>query len=266
MTNPEQTMECSDFKDRKTGLVVFGTLQIILGGVCALLVPLMVIGMVASAALDDSPAPPIGLRTMLPGMLLYLLLAVWFIWMGIGSLKARRWARSLILVSSWLWLICGIYGFVFVLLFMSGMYNHMAENGRLPRGAATLTKYLTIGFMTIVYIIIPGLLVLFYGSKNVKATCEFRDSKIRWTDKCPLPVLAVSLIFAGWAISMLSMGGFRWTIPFFGFVLSGIQGATVALVVMLLCGYVAWGLYKLDVKAWWCTVLIVLLWQFGTKP
>jgi hypothetical protein len=41
------------------------------------------------------------------------------------------------------------------------------------------------------------------------------------------------------------------------------SGAAVALVVMLLSGYVAWGLYKLDVKAWWCAILLVILWALS---
>jgi hypothetical protein len=192
MAENEEIMQSSDFKDRKTGLVVFGILQIILGGLCALIVPFMVIGMIASAARGDSSAPPINTSMMIPGILFYVLVAVWFIWMGIGSIKARRWARALILVSSWLWLICGICGLVFMLLLMPQMYDRMGQSGQMPPEMAAVMKYVMMGFMTVFYVIIPAVLVLFYGSKNVKATCEFRDSQVRWTDKCPLPVLAGS--------------------------------------------------------------------------
>jgi len=264
MTENEEMMQSSDFKDRKTGLVVFGILQIILGGLCALLVPFMIIGMIASAVLKDSSAPPINIRTMIPGVLFYALAAVWFIWIGIGSIKARRWARALVLVTSWLWLICGTVGLIFVLLLMPDIYDKMGESGQMPPGAAILMKYVMTGFMAVFYVIIPAVLVLFYGSKNVKATCEFRDSKIRWTDKCPLPVLALSLLFGFWAVSMLSLAGYRWAIPFFGTILTGITGAVVALVGMLLFGYVAWGLYKLRIKAWGCAVILIILWALST--
>jgi hypothetical protein len=264
MTEHEKIMQSSDFKDRKTGLVVFGILQIILGGFCALAVPFMVMGMIASAALRNSSAPPINTSMMIPGILFYVLAAVWFIWMGIGSLKARRWARALILVSSWLWLICGTGGLIVMLLLMPGMYDRMGQSGQIPPGAAAVMKCVMMGFMTVFYVIIPAVLVLFYGSKNVKATCEFRDSQVRWTDKCPLPVLAVSLLFGVWAVSMLSLGAYGWTIPFFGFIATGIKGAAIALVGMLLYGYVALGLYKLSIKAWWCAVLLTILWSLST--
>jgi len=191
-------------------------------------------------------------------------LAVWFIWMGIGSIKARRWARALLLVSSWLWLICGVGGLIFMLFFLSNIYDRTGKNAQMPPAAVLIMKFVMIGFMTVFYVVIPAVFVLFYKSKNVKATCEFRDSQVRWTDKCPLPVLAVSFIFGLWAVSMLFMGLHRWTIPFFGFILSGMTGASVSLVAMLLYLYVAWGTYKLNIRAWWCSVLLIIAWALST--
>ena len=263
MADYEETLQNTDFKDMKTGLVVFGILQIIFGGFCALLVPFMILGMIASSVLDNSSAAPMSLTMMIAAVLIYVLLAVWFICMGIGSIKARRWARALLLVTSWLWLISGICGLIFMLLLMPDVYEQMGKSEQMPPGVARIMKYIMTGFMIIFYVIIPGVLVLFYGSKNVKATCQFRDSRLRWTDKCPLPVLAVSLIFGFWAVSMLLMGFYGWAIPFFGSILSGIAGAAVVLVVMLLFGYVAWGTYKLSIKAWWCAVLVITAWALS---
>lgn len=264
MTDYEATVESSDFKDRKTGLVVFGILSIILGGFFALMVPLMIFGMIASAVLDNSAAAPMKLNMMIPAFLLYTIIAVWFIWMGIGSVKARRWARALVLVSSWLWLISGVSGVIFMLLLMPDIYNQMGESGQMPPVAARIMKYVMAVFMTVFYVIIPAALVLFYGSKNVKATCEFRDTKVRWTDKCPLPVLALSLMFGFWAVSMSFTVFYGCAIPFFGAILTGLSGAGVVLLVTLLAGYVAWGTYRLSINAWWCAVLLIIAWALST--
>lgn len=264
MTDHQEMVQASDFRDRKIGLVVFGILQIILGGLCALAVPFMILGMIASKTFGDVSATPMSARLMIPSVLLYFIVAVWFIWMGIGSIKARRWARALVLVTSWLWLISGIGGFVFALAFMPDIYNQMAQTGQLPQEMAVIMKCAMFGFMTVFYVIVPGALVLFYGSKNVKATCEFRDREVRWTDKCPLPVLALSLIFGVWAGSMLLMGFHGWAIPFFGRILSGIRGAGVSLVGVLLLGYVALGTYRLRIKAWWCGILVIVAWALST--
>lgn len=264
MIEHEETVRSLDFKDKKIRLVVFGILQIIFGSVCALMVPLMIFGMIALAVAGEDAAEGVGLRMMIPGILFYTLLAVWFIWVGIGSVKARRWARALILISSWVWLICGACGFVFILLLFPNMYDQMGESGQVPMEAVIVMKCVMMAFMAVLYVVIPGLLVLFYSGKHVKATCEYRDPQVRWTDKCPLPVLGVSLVCAFWAVSMLYTGAYKWTIPFFGVVLSGIPGAIVILVLALLLAYIAWGVYKLDMKAWWCALIVLVCWFFST--
>lgn len=264
MNNDGKMTSGSNIKDRKTGLVVFGIFEILLGAFCALMVPLMIFGMVASVALHKGSASSVSAGTMIPGLLFYILLAAWFIWMGIGSIQARRWARALLLVTSWFWLISGIMGLVFMLVFLPDMYDQMCKNGPMPRQIAAVIKYMMIGFMVVFYVIIPGAFVLFYGSKHTKATCEQRDTHVRWTDKCPLPVLAVSLISGFWAACMLLMGFYGWAIPFFGVILSGIAGAVVVLVGALLLGYVAWGIYRLSINAWWCAALLIIIWGVST--
>jgi hypothetical protein len=228
------------------------------------MVPLMIFGMIVSRVVDNSAAAAMSLSMMIPGILVYVLAAVWFIWMGIGSVKARRWARALVLVSSWLWLITGVNGLIFMLLLMPDMYEQMGESGQMPPVAALIMKYTMMVFMTVFYAIIPTVLVLFYGSKNVKATCEFRDPQVRWTDKCPLPVLALSLLFGFWAVSMPLTVFYGCAIPFFGSILTGLPGAGVVLLVALLAGYVAWGTYKLSFNAWWGAVLLITTWALST--
>lgn len=143
------------------------------------------------------------------------------------------------------------------------MYAKMGENSQMPKGAVTVMKYVMTASFAVIYVVVPGIFVLLYSGKNVKATCEYRDPKERWTDKCPLPVLAVSLMAAVWAVSILSMGICKWTIPFFGSIVSGTAGATIALVLVLVLAYIAWGAYKLDVKAWWCALLVHIGWFFS---
>ena len=105
MAEYEEIEQKPGFKDKKTVLTVLGILQIIFGSFCALMVPLMIFGMIASAVACRDTAQAVNIKMMITGILFYALIAAWFIIMGIGSVKARRWARALILLSSWLWLI-----------------------------------------------------------------------------------------------------------------------------------------------------------------
>jgi hypothetical protein len=263
MAENTEAIQGSDFNDRKVRLVILGIVQIIIGGFCALMAPLMILGMAVSASVRKD-TEGISMQTMIPGVLLYVAMAIWFILMGIGSVKTRRWARALILVSSWVWLICGTCGLIFMLVNLPSMYDKMVESGQMPKGAAIVAKYVMIAFLTVIYLIIPGIFVLFYSGKDVKLTCEYRDPRQRWTDKCPLPVLAVSLTSGVWAVSILSMGIYRCTIPFFGNILSGVPGLIVILILAFVLGYAAWGTYKLNITGWWCVLLVSAGWSLST--
>src|SRR5208283_2529435 len=93
------------YKDRSTGLIIFGILTILLGGVCALFLPLMLFGQTMSAKATGTPP---NFAAILPAASIYGVLAVALVWLGIGSIKARRWARALLLIFSWSWLVMGV--------------------------------------------------------------------------------------------------------------------------------------------------------------
>lgn len=243
------------FKDRKTGLVIFGIFHIILGAFCVLFMLVTIVGAMALRNLGENTIAAMSVGQMILVVLLYLLLAVWFAWMGIGSILARKWSRALILITSWLWLICGVIGFIAILLFLPALFSPLAAGEEIPREAAVIAQAMVMVLSVFVFIVIPGGFVLFYGSRHVKATCEKRDPKARWTDKVPLPVIALSSLLGCAAILMPLSGFYRWTTHFFGVVLGGIPGAAIVLIYAALFAYAAWGTYKLQIKAWWCGFL-----------
>ena len=112
-----------DYKDRKVGLLLFGILQLLIGFGCAMTVPLMVLGTIVGATVD--PSAQTSIRMMIPGLLFYVAIAVGFIWLGIGSILARRWARTIILVCSWIALVCGTSGLLVWLLLAPDMFKAM---------------------------------------------------------------------------------------------------------------------------------------------
>jgi hypothetical protein len=60
---------------------------------------------------------------------------------------------------------------------------------------------------------------------------------------------------------MLSMAAYGCSIAFLGRILSGLPGAIVILVLFAMLAYAAWGLYKLDKKAWWVAVIVIAGWS-----
>src|SRR5258708_5911886 len=86
------------YKDRSVGLTIFGSLTILMGCLAALMILFMMIGMAAATPTQNISTPA---STMLPVTFVYGTLAVSLVWLGIGSIMARRWARALLLIWSW---------------------------------------------------------------------------------------------------------------------------------------------------------------------
>jgi len=249
------------FKDRKTGLIIFGVLTMGIGGLVALSVPLMIFS--ATMSTKELGSDQVG-KIVGPAIVFYGFLAVVLIWLGIGSTMARRWARALLLIFSWSWLIVGVItsaGAAFMLprVLANPAYRQPGQPP-LPAPAQSMILLLILAFYAVFLVLLPAVWVWFYQGKNVKATCEARDAVTRWTDRCPLPVLAVSIWFAVGALSILALplcyGG---VFPFFGTFLTGSIGTLVWVLVALAWFYAAWLLFKLQVRGWWIAIVMLVL-------
>jgi hypothetical protein len=111
----------------------------------------------------------------------------------------------------------------------------------LPDAARTVVMLVPIVMLGMMFLALPLIRGLFYSGKNVRATCEARDPKPRWTDRCPLPVLAVSLWLAFGTLSMFVMPAFHSAAPLFGMLLSGVAGSVFYLFLAVVWAYCAWG-------------------------
>ena len=216
-----------------------------------------------AAMIALSPIPPAAravpgqadVKTAAAPAVFYLVLAVVFIWLGIGSIRARRWAWALTVILSWLWLILGVFGTAGLALFGSGIRASMMQQGNISLQMATVIMVVTGAILGCMYFILPGLFLLFYQRASVRATCQWRDPKVRWTDRCPMPVLALSMLLAGCAMWMLpSAVAYRFVVPVFGVFLSGAAGAAVVLPLTFLWAWLAWRTYRLKIGAWWATL------------
>jgi hypothetical protein len=239
------------FQDRRTALAVFGVFEILLGlfslGL-AVLVP--VLQTVGARALGEEPR----LAVAIPSMLVYGIVGAILIALGVGSIRCRRWARNLMLVLAWAWLISGLLSLVGLVWLLPGLLGAMSGSGELPEGAATVVTVILLGAVGAIFVILPAVLVLFYRTADVKATCEALDPGPDWTEACPLPVLTVAFWLAVTALFMLvtpiSANG---VIPVFGVLLAGLPGYLVYWTIAVVWAYGAWKLYRLSPRGWWVT-------------
>ncbi len=255
----ESTPLSMPYKDRSVGLIVFGILTIFLGCLAVLLVLLM-LGQAVSA---KTTGVPVTFSTILPAIFIYGILAVVLVWLGIGSIMARRWARALLLIFSWTWLIMGLLALVGMAFVMPKVLANLSSSGTtghpaMPSAAIAgvmVGMFLVFGVM---FVILPAVWTFFYNSRHVKATCETRDPVTRWTDACPLPVLGFCLWLAFSVPMMLLMPiAGHGVMPFFGIFLTGVPGTMLCLAIAAIWSYAAWSLYKLEQRGWWL-ILIAL--------
>ena len=88
MTVDDQSADSPRFKDRSTGLIIFGLLQIVMGVGSVLLIPLMLLSLLVA----PTTGAPTDVRMMIPAFGVYGLLAAVLVSLGVGSIRARRWA------------------------------------------------------------------------------------------------------------------------------------------------------------------------------
>ena len=252
-----------NFRDRSGGLMACGIIQIILGGLAALGIPFVLLGALVSS--KAGAAMPAG--TYFLSIISYAITAAALITLGVGSIRVRRWARALTLIVSWGWLVVGILMTVLLTAVMPAAFSegfrraaqaNPAANS-MPTGIIAAVLTFVIVLFTVFLVIIPSGFLLFYSRKDVLETFQFRDPSPGWTDRCPLPVLAASLMYGYGAGYYLLTSFSAPLVPFFGRYLTGIPGALGCLVLTALGAYLAVSLFRLQLTAWWVAVVVLVV-------
>jgi len=248
-----------DYKDRSTGLIVFGIIEILGGFLCALGIPFMLLSLALGRRAGG--AMPVGNIVMI--VVTYAALAAILITLGIGSTMAKRWARALNLILSWIWVIFGIMVTVIIIAVMPSAFltamrtaaQRDPNAGSAPPGLMAVILTFMIVMMAIFLVVVPLVFLLFYRSRNVAETVRHRDPVERWTDRVPLPVLAFSLMAACGAAYYLLVGVTTPLFPFFGRYLTGNPGRLAFVLFAALDVYIAISFFRLKVSGWWVAVI-----------
>ncbi len=231
--------------DRSRGLVVAGVFQLLLAALSIALALFVAAGF--ELAQQRNPATAGG--TLASALVVYGLAAVYFISTGVGSIRARRWARALGVVVSAVWFAAGAVSTTMLAIVLPKALKAAAT----PRTG--VVSSLAIALAVFLGIVVPLALFLFYRSASVRETCERRDPKARWTDRTPLPVLAVVLVVAFGSIAMLANLASP-TMSLMGKIVSGAPAAMTFFALALLGAFLAVQLYRLREAAWWTLVLL----------
>lgn len=240
-------------RDRSVGLLVFGALDILFGLFCFALAMMLLI---AVSAVGLGGMKPVHFA-MAMGFLCFL--TGWFCVMGMGSLRGRRWARALLLVGGWMTIFFGTMSLALALYVLPEVYNLLVDRGSLSPAVVLGLLYFAIFVLVLLQVVFPAVGILFYGSKSVQATCERLNPNRSWTDRYPLPLLAMGFISGTGCLSIVFAATTNYLVFFYGHVISGMSGFLAMAAVSLGCGYVGWGAFSRNMHAWWGAYLLIVL-------
>ncbi len=246
-------LEGDPAKDRSTGLVVFGTLEIVLGILSFSLAMLLLI-VVSASGLGGMKSSHFWLAM---GFLFYM--TAWFIVMGLASIKGKRWARALVLVGAWVTVFFGTLGLALILYVLPEMLSLLTDGGLVPPMVAMSLLYFIIIALIVLEVVFPMVAISFYSMKGVQTTCERLNPKPCWTDRIPLPLLAMGFISTMGCLSVVFGATTNYVVFVFGRVVDGWGGMLIALGISLACGYVGWGAFTRRMHAWWGAYALVLI-------
>ncbi|MDB5290493.1 MAG: hypothetical protein JWL69_1734 [Phycisphaerales bacterium] len=249
----------------QTGLVVFGIISILLGagsGCMGLLAPI--------ALLIPQPqgAGRMQAGAIISGAVLYLGVAGGFIWLGVGSIRKRRWVRPIVLAVMSLALVVGVFTAIAAAFTATNIQNFSVVAGPAPAPSAT-AMHVAVGVMIVTMLVffvgLPAAFILFYRKPEVRAALEYFDPTPRWTDNCPIPVLVVSagLVMAGASMLMTIPQGMA---PFFGTLLTGAPAMGLLAIEAMAALLLAFLTAKLRPGGWWGTVAFLVIYVAMVVP
>jgi hypothetical protein len=190
----------------------------------------------------------------------YYLIAALCIPLGYGHIRLRRWARTLSLTALWFWLVVGIPLSVIILFVLVT-----------AKELTIVTVLIAVVLLGLLYLVIPGAMIWFYRSRDVRQTFEVRDPRSYWIEHVPMPVLVLCALFLFYIAVLHVAILFGGIFPLFGGLLFGLEGIVALDVAIWGLALLTWGLARRKRWAWWgsliglCLLTISTIWAFSAS-
>ena len=174
----------------------------------------------------------------------YYLIAIVLISLGYGHLKVRRWARPLSLALLWSWLVVGMpLALVFFFILLA------------TKELSVPAVLVTVVLLAASYFVIPGLLIRFYRSRDVRLTFEAKDPRSGWIERLPVPVLRLAALELFYTVVLHIPILFNGIFPLFGTWALGLQGILLLDASIACLALLTWGVLRQRTWAWWGSLI-----------
>jgi len=165
---------------------------------------------------------------------IYGLTGLLLITCGIGSIKIRKWARAIILIFSILSIFYCMTDLAYDSLYGESIFRALTKRP----------------WDTYYYLFISLFLLFFYSRTSIKNTFYHHDFKHSWVENCPLPILGFSIFYICGAVNRIIYILSGNPELFFGVIFTGTTARVIFTVTFFVYIFLAYGLYKLKIKAW----------------
>ena len=184
----------------------------------------------------------------------YYLIAAVCLPLAIGHIRLRRWGLTLAQLYAWFWLGAGILLVVNSVLLIPSAFGLDLER------EIIINRVILVGVSSlIVLVILPLLALWFYKSDKVRSVFETHDPNLYWTERYPLPLLAVLILLLISIIAIHVAMFFQAIFPLFGRILLGRQSVYILAFCILVFIILVYGIARLKIWAWWGSLVYVSL-------
>ena len=259
MTDLESADSTPKVTCRKGWLLFFGILEILIGVGAGLLGLLILVVFLFAERLPTGQIQPGSNLRFAVMACFYGGVALFFLAAGIGTIRRRPWARILMLVASSLWLAVGLMATLVFLFLWPTLSRGIFEKAPTTSGGVMFfTLVLIGGTLFSLYVLFPASFLIFYTRKSVKAAFVQGEAGERVASHRPLPLLALCVWVTFCALGTLAGLAVNVQVVF-SIILTGVPAFGVTLALAAVQGWLARGLYRLEPRAWWGTLVFYLL-------
>lgn len=245
------------FRDKSSWLIVIGIVMLlasIMTGCAAAVTPLVLV----LPQPPGQPPIPMVMSQLLMIAAMYAGLSIVLGSIGVGCLLKRRWARPLTLILSTHWLIIGFVSIISMIVTYPITVATLETEKAIPQSFVLISLGIGLAIGIGVMVVLPSFIIWVMKSGDVRLTLEHYDPQPRWTDRCPLNILglSVTLWMAG---ALIALGAIYAVLPIFGMLLTGWLAATISLSISILLVLAGYWVYQLQVRGWWVGLLALVL-------
>lgn len=233
------------YRDRSLGLRVIGAVLLFKGALAAMFGPVELYCLYLFSEGGRFHYEGFGVGSLMFGSLAaqiagYYLAAALLLPLGYGHIRLRRWAWALTVALLRAWVAVGV---PLLCAFLFALFTAKPVS---PAGALAATVAAGLSYLFAVL-----LLLRFYRGRNVALTFRDADPDPNWTDRVPVEVLTLCLLYLFHAIVLHVLILFNGLFPLLGGWATGLRGIMLLEVAILALVWLLWGTFRRSAWAWW---------------